>query len=329
MLHVGFHPSLSDQQALDAILEPDADATAAASHLGGSWRQRALGVLNEFPRFFGNTLLLCIAPCLFTCAAISVGSWHARRLCSEFPHVTATFENLEDLAEVRSTPSLVAEGASQFITNVSVLLGITLLLCSQVSHHDVLPFMKFSLLPTGVIFVAAPSIRPVVTRFGAFHLLMYTNIAVWASIFIGFLLIVVQIGRRIKDNSFWWKMMTWFFVNLGLTYGVHQMWILVPEWTDLQKALVVMLYAPVVSELALTVGRFVTRGLPERHEAANWVLNGCTQVRPRTPKVSSTRVFTLQDSCPLHRCPYGQERDCPPDPLPHRESTSRPSGSLD
>jgi hypothetical protein len=67
-------------------------------------------------------------------------------------------------------------------------------------------------------------------------------------------------------------------MQLAMSLGsIRALWPNVADMTDLHKALFVMIVAPVVTEACLTVGRFVSRGLPERHEAAGWVLCGCTR----------------------------------------------------
>jgi hypothetical protein len=135
---VGFRPSEVDQQQLDAILMAGTGMSAKGAHLMDSWQERALFTLKEFPGYFGNTLLLCMVPSLFGFAATSVGMWHARLLCSEFSDVTATYRQIHDLAEVRSTSSIVAGCLTRSLSRTSFLVGITMLLCSKISPDVVL-----------------------------------------------------------------------------------------------------------------------------------------------------------------------------------------------
>jgi hypothetical protein len=126
-----------------------------------------------------------------------------------------------------------------------------------------------------VIYVATGTLEIVAGSLG--FLSYYTRYVTYASLLFGVLALLVQIGRRLDDKSIWWKLSTWLIVQFVLLFMVHSvLWTLVPDWSDLQKALFVMVTAPIATEVALTVGRFVSRGLPERHEAASWVLNGCT-----------------------------------------------------
>jgi hypothetical protein len=190
--------------------------------------------------------------------------------------VTATYETLEALAEARSTTSVVVETSMHFLAQSSRVIAIMMILCAQVAHNDVLRAGKGTLLPLGVIHIAAGSVQPILKSYGAFEVVYWARTAVYASVFFGMLLLLIQIGRRINDGSFWWKLMAWFSINYVLTAVSYELvWRAVPDWTDLQKAIFVMVYAPFVTEVALTIGRFVTRGIPERHEAASWVLNGC------------------------------------------------------
>jgi hypothetical protein len=155
VLQTSFQPSPADQMRLDAVLQPS-DPKGFA-HLAESWQERAFGALKEFPGFFGKTLLLCIVPCLCGFASISVALWDAGLLISQFSHVTATYSDLMWLAEVRSTESLVAEWLIGVLVRASMLLGIVLVLCSQVSPEVVLRSSRCTLLPLGVIHVAAGS----------------------------------------------------------------------------------------------------------------------------------------------------------------------------
>jgi hypothetical protein len=277
VLQTSFQPSPADQMRLDAVLQPS-DPKGFA-HLAESWQERAFGALKEFPGFFGKTLLLCIVPCLCGFASISVASWDASLLISQFSHVTATYSDLMWLAEVRSTESLVAEWLFAVLTRASILLAVVLVLCSQVSPEVVLRSSRCTLLPLGVIHVAAGSSIVVTRSFGAHHIRDWVELVMYSSILVGFLSFVVQIGRRISNASFWWKMTIWFMVNFVLSYVSYEvLFAALPDSTDLHKALFVMIVAPAVTEVALTIGRFVTREIPERHEAASWVLNGCKRV---------------------------------------------------
>jgi hypothetical protein len=277
LLFAGFKPSAADQQRLDSILMPRfSQVPVAGTHLASSWRKRALGTIKEFPVFFGKTLLLCIVPSLFGFAATSVGSWHADLLSSEFSDVTATFGNMEDLAEVRSTQSVVAECLKSTLTRASQLLGVTIALCSLVSHSVVLPSSKFTLVPMGVIFVALGSVKVVARSHGESSIESLATLMTYVCILAGLLALVVRIGRHITKSSFWWKVMIWFMVQVVLTITAEELlWPAVPQWTDFEKALFVMVVAPICAEAALTVGRFVVRALDDHNEAAGWILNGC------------------------------------------------------
>jgi hypothetical protein len=100
-----------------------------------------------------------------------------------------------------------------------------------------------------------------------------------------------------------------------------------PDWTDLHKALFVILVAPAATEVALTIGRFVTRGIPERHEAASWVLNSCKGVRPRTHATRSKAHGCSPSKSPrARRHPHDKKRANPPDHDNNTESTYRCTG---
>jgi len=183
--------------------------------------------------------------------------------------------DLERLAEARSTTSMVAEALLAALNATSFLLGIVLLLCSQASPGVVLPSSRATMLPAGVICVGAAIFLTFIKSLEAVYLRPWLWSTIYASIFVGFLSLVVVVGRRINDSSFCWNLMNWFIFNLMMTVVIHQMlWYAVPDWTDLTKALFVILVVPVAAEAALTVGRFASRGITDRHEAAGWVLNG-------------------------------------------------------
>jgi len=92
---------------------------------------------------------------------------------------------------------------------------------------------------------------------------------------IGTVTLCVEIGKKVQDSSFWWKMMLWLFVQFAMWLMCQLLlWPAVPDWGDLEKTLFVMVFAPIITEMGLTVCRFISRGIPEHHEAANWVLNG-------------------------------------------------------
>jgi hypothetical protein len=276
---VSFRPTEADQQRLDAIL--GTSASAVGVHLANSWQERALGTLKDVPFFFGQTLLLCILPSLVGFAAISVFVWHASLMCSEFSGVTATYHHLEYLAEVRSTTSLVAETFKTALARAVFPITLMVLLCSQVSYIVVVPASRRTLLPLSVIYVAVGSAWVVAKSVGVFA--DWILRPSYACLLGGALALVVRIGRRIADHSFWWKMMTWLLINVVLTIiSEVVLWPAVPDWTDLHKAAFVMIIAPFAAEIALTVGRFVSRSLPEHHEAAGWVLNGCMRDWPPT-----------------------------------------------
>jgi len=168
----------------------------------------------------------------------------------------------------RSTTSLVAECFKAFVARASLPLAVVLVLCSQVSPEVVLRSSRCTLLPLGVIHVAAGSSIVVIRSFGAHHITEWLELVMYASILVGFLSFVVQIGRRISNASFWWKMTIWFMVNFVLSYvSFEVLFAALPDLADLHKALFVMIVAPAVTEVALTIGRFVTREIPERHEA--------------------------------------------------------------
>jgi hypothetical protein len=276
----GFKPSDADQERLDAILDPGLDAILGV-HLANSWQQRMLGTLRGFPTFFSKTLLLCIVPALFGIAVVSVPSWHASLLCTEFADVTATFYLYEQLAEVRSTMSVLAECSKSVMVRGTWIVMCIVILCSQVSYTIVLPSSKKTFLPLGAIYVALGPAHVIAKSAGMF--IDYMHYASYLAFIGGISSHIVVIGRLIEDRSFWWKMAIWVVTNGVLTMVIEFMlWPSVPDWTDIDKALFVIIFAPILTEVALTIGRFVSRAIPKRHEAAGWVLNGCTRQRPRT-----------------------------------------------
>jgi hypothetical protein len=99
-------------------------------------------------------------------------------------------------------------------------------------------------------------------------------------------------------------------VNFVLTFISYQVYFAaLPDSTDLQKALFVMIFAPVVTEVALTIGRFVTRAIPKRHEAASWVLNGGKPVRLRTQATHSKRIGSPGKPCGRHVLRHPRDED--------------------
>jgi len=228
--------------------------------------------------------------------------------------VTATFYLYEQLAEVRSTMSLLAECSKSVMVRGTWIVMCIVILCSQVSYTIVLPSSKKTFLPLGAIYVALGPAHVIAKSAGMF--IDYMHYASYLAFIGGISSHIVVIGRLIEDRSFWWKMAIWVVTNGVLTMVIEFMlWPSVPDWTDIDKALFVIIFAPILTEVALTIGRFVSRAIPKRHEAAGWVLNGYmlaiknVQVRLIIALIESPLVILLASSIQVPNNLYNDERD--------------------
>jgi hypothetical protein len=221
-------------------------------------------------------------------AAVSVGAWHAEKMRTDLPDVSASFEAFEKLVEVRSHTSLVAEMLKDILTRFANASFIVILLCVITNTVDVLRAAAVTYLPFVLLFLAGSPVSIMAKsrgEIGLFNLWTaspqeprFESYALhYIPLLVGAVLLFIRIGRRVDEKTMWRKVTIVFAAQTGLAAAaVEFMWNNVGEWSDEKKTIVVTVVVPLVVEVALTICRFTTRSLKLQHEASSWAFNGCT-----------------------------------------------------